>query len=255
MKDHRGDDQDNANREVFYDQTLLPIGCHSFGFEPTDNDRVIVTRWMTLLLIPLIPWRRVECEYLGDGPLINDALEQIRVVTHEFRIVKRLPLSMFSIAKTYCAALLGVAVAVGPMAVIAAHVAGGAGGLLKIAMFVVSCCWMVEFPFLVEWYQKGQLRATWSRERQQHFHEQQQRAAESRIDLWQHQHVIPKWGFILALGLGGSLGLGMAIAAGWRPELAPAVTALVAYGAVAMVDGQLKKNRDQYEKRRKRDVE
>jgi hypothetical protein len=97
------------------DISYYGIGVRSFGCELEPPDGLILTRWVTLFFIPVIPFARVRCRYVDDSEC--PTLHGDRVF--RFQLLERVPLSFASVFETYLVALVGIVIGVGPFGLMA----------------------------------------------------------------------------------------------------------------------------------------
>ena len=125
-----------------YTFSIYGTGLRVYGLEAEPPDRVIVTQWVSVCFVPIIPLRRLKCRYLGEGE--STPHWETGLV---FELIEPLDLSLASIVATYVAAVVAVVVALGPIVLILWRIANRAAVPIEAAFAIASATWPVVFVF------------------------------------------------------------------------------------------------------------
>ena len=221
--------------------SIFGTGLRVYGLEAEPPDLVIVTQWITVFFVPVLPIRRLKCRYTGEsepgphweGGFVLDEIE-------------RQALSLPSIIGTYVAAVVYLVVAIGPLVLILWRIANRAAMPFEAALAIASAVWPVAFVIWIDYQQKQFLESTWGPERLEAVREARIVAKAHRRESWRASHYFSETFYICSMAVGIVPGIAIGRWFGWgghQLQLAALVSAASSVGFVALVDWFVMRNR------------
>jgi hypothetical protein len=119
-------------------------GATLYGIVRRPDERVEFTVWLSLLWMPLIPLSSWSARYVGEG------IPAIPGESHWFSDLQRVPHNSARMAKTFLGAILLVAAALVPIAVIIERTNGRAATSLEMIILFACVLWAAGLPISVE---------------------------------------------------------------------------------------------------------
>ncbi|TWU12394.1 hypothetical protein CA54_12180 [Symmachiella macrocystis] len=189
---------------VLHSQSSHGCGLRFYGIEPEPDNHVVVTQWLTVLYVPLLPLRRARCLYLGGADAHDEDNSSYQLI-----VAEKLPLSISSIVSTYLWSFLTLIVAVGPVAyMIHLGFANRAPNPLDSAITLGCTIWMLVVIGFSVFRQWQLLDSALTPERADMIEQQSKEETEHRNAIWRESHVLPEsvyWCTAAIGGLGGGV--------------------------------------------------
>ena len=139
------------------DFTFYGTGLRLYGMRPETDNTVVVTQWITLFFVPVIPLRRARCLFTGEHTGIGDPGFGVA-------ILERLPLSLIECLETYYFSAVMVLITLGPAAYMIFRVQNRAANNWEFVAVCLSALWPVAVIHFVESRNKRLLLGTWTEE-------------------------------------------------------------------------------------------
>jgi hypothetical protein len=119
-------------------------GATLHGIVRRPDERVEFTVWLSLFWMPLVPLSSWSAHYVGES------VGAVPGESHWFRDLQRIPHDRVRLAKTFLSALLLVAAALVPIAVMIERTNGRAATPLEMVIVFACTLWAAGLPISVE---------------------------------------------------------------------------------------------------------
>jgi hypothetical protein len=132
--------------------SVYGTGAMLYGIVQRPDGRVEFTVWLSLFWMPLVPLSSWSARYVGE------AVQAIPGESHWFADLERIPHNGVRLAKTFLGALLLVAAAVAPIAMMIERTNGRAATTAEMIIVLACTVWAAGLPISVELNRGKKLR-------------------------------------------------------------------------------------------------
>lgn len=215
--------------------SVLGTGIRAMGYEPEPPNEVILTFWITLIFVPVIPIGRKRCRYICDSTPLGPDLE----AGPGFDVLEKLPLSLTSVVTTYLGALVALSVTLAPTAYMIWRIQGRAATFVEFILVILCAVWPVVFVVLKERRDRLLLESTWTPERSNLNTIIQLGGKANREAVWSMKHVFSERIYLGVMIFGCLPGAAVAALNNWGEDglkFSAAISAALCLGATLAVD-------------------
>lgn len=215
--------------------SVLGTGIRAMGFEPEPPNEVILTFWITLIFVPVIPIGRKRCRYVCDATPLGPELE----AGPGFDVLEKLPLSLTSVVSTYLGALVALSVTLAPIAYMIWRTQGRAATFVEFILVVLCAIWPVVFVVLKERRDRLLLESTWTPERSNLNTIIQLGGKANREAVWSMKHVFSERIYLGVMIFGCLPGAALAAWNNWGEnglKFSAAISAAMCLGVTLVID-------------------
>lgn len=214
--------------------SVLGTGLRTMSYEREPPDEVILTSWVTLFFVPIIPIGRKKCRYVCDSA----HFVEIEFRPH-FEVIEELPMSMTSVITTYLGAMISLTVTLTPLAYMIWRIQRRAATPVESVLFYLCATWPVVCVALKERRDRQFLEPTWSEQRSDLNPLAQRGNTAHRIAIWRTTHVFPQWLYAVVTVVALLPGFALGWRNGWGQhaiKIVAVASLCFALGVTTMID-------------------